>query len=455
LTGKNDMNGTEGYVVHTVSQITDKIKAKLEDSFPFIWITGEISNFRCPQSGHFYFVLKDESAQISAVMFRGQNRNLSFDPEDGMSVTGLGRISLYKPRGTYQVIFEYLEPKGIGALQVAFEQLKARLSAEGFFEPDRKKPIPFLPSKIALITSPTGAVIHDILRVARRRFDNMRFMLVPVKVQGQGAVEDIVEAIELVNRHGADVAIIARGGGSIEDLQAFNSEAVARAISSSICPIVSAVGHETDYTITDFTSDLRAPTPSAAAEIVVPKKEDLTAHLLKTTKDIKLLMMAKISDAEKELAVYQKHLVDPVKRIDDLKLKNDDMVQRMTVLFNQLLKIKKDRFSWISEILANLSPAKQIKMHRRNLDYTHDLLRRSMVRSLDVHQNRLKTVHEKLNTLSPLSVLERGYSIVRTRDGNKIVRSEAQVERNQKLEVILAKGTLDVTVDEKHDEGNI
>lgn len=217
--------------IYTVSELTDSIKLLLEENFPFIWICGEISNFNVPVSGHYYFSLKDEEAQISAVMFRSQNRNLKFVPEDGMNIIGLGRVSVYGPRGSYQIIFEYLEPRGIGAIQVAFEQLKNKLSAEGLFEEDHKKPIPFLPKNISIITSPTGSVVHDILKIIDRRFPSVQIEIIPVKVQGEGSNNEIVGGIELLNTRGdADVAILARGGGSIEDLQAFNSEEVARAI---------------------------------------------------------------------------------------------------------------------------------------------------------------------------------------------------------------------------------
>ncbi|MDD3992112.1 MAG: exodeoxyribonuclease VII large subunit, partial [Desulfobacteraceae bacterium] len=266
--------------VLSVSQLTLNIKQLLEEKFEFIWITGEISNYRVPASGHAYFTLKDAAAQIAAVMFRGVRHTLRFEPRDGLSVIGLGRVSVYPPRGSYQIILEYLEPAGAGALQQAFEALKARLAAEGLFDETRKRPLPLLPRKIAVVTSATGAVFHDICRVALRRFPNLAIQLVPAAVQGAAAMEAVVHAIDLANRHGsADLIIVARGGGSLEDLQAFNSESVARAIAGSRLPVVSAVGHETDFTIADFVADLRVPTPSAAAEIVVPLKTELIARI--------------------------------------------------------------------------------------------------------------------------------------------------------------------------------
>ncbi len=252
--------------VYAVSELTSKVKGLLEEKFSFIWITGEISNFRVPASGHYYFLLKDEKSRINALMFRPQIQNLTFEPGDGMQIIGLGRLSVYSPQGTYQIILEYIEPKGVGALRIAFEQLKKHLFKEGLFDEQYKKSLPFLPKKISIVTSPTGAVVHDIIHIVDRRFPNVHIEIVPAKVQGEGAEDEIISGINLVNtRNDTDVAIIARGGGSLEDLNAFNSEAVARAIFASEIPVISAVGHETDFTIADFVSDLRAPTPSAAA----------------------------------------------------------------------------------------------------------------------------------------------------------------------------------------------
>ena len=229
-------------IIFSVSQLTEKIKSILEGKFPFIWISGEISNFKSPVSGHYYFTLKDSQAQINAIMFRGQNRNLNFLPENGMKITGFGRISVYQPRGNYQIILEYIEPAGIGALQAGFEQLKSRLTDEGLFDKIYKKPLPYLPSKIYLITSPTGSVVYDMIRVLHRRYSNIEISILPVKVQGNDAVDEIVSAFDLLNTlDDADVAIIARGGGSLEDLSAFNSEKVARAIFASQVPIISAM----------------------------------------------------------------------------------------------------------------------------------------------------------------------------------------------------------------------
>lgn len=285
----------------TVSELTSQIKSHLESRFPFVWLTGEISNFRIPVSGHYYFSLKDARAQINSVMFRGQNSQLTFEPEDGMQINGLGRISLYEPRGSYQIILEYMEPSGVGALQIAFEQLKKKLSAEGLFKDEHKVPIPYLPRKISVITSLTGSVVHDIIRVLNRRFTNIPLEIIPAKVQGQDAENELIAALQLLNhRSDTDVAILARGGGSLEDLQAFNSEKLVREIFSSKIPIISAVGHETDFTLADFVADLRVPTPSAAAEMVVPLKIDLERQCL----DLRRTLITTFSNYLRFLRTY-------------------------------------------------------------------------------------------------------------------------------------------------------
>ncbi|MDZ4224793.1 MAG: exodeoxyribonuclease VII large subunit, partial [bacterium] len=266
--------------IFSVGELTRQIRSLLETSYAEVWITGEISNFKAHTNGHFYFTLKDDKSQINAVMFRGSNSRLAFKPEDGMEALCHGKVTVYEVRGQYQIVVDHIEPKGIGALQMAFEQLKKKLGKEGLFDAARKRTLPFLPKKIGVVTSPTGAAIRDILNILRRRFPEAGVLLVPVKVQGDGAKEEIAEAIRLLNQQGdVDVMIVGRGGGSIEDLWAFNEEVVARAIFASNIPVISAVGHEVDFTIADFTADMRAPTPSAAAELVIPRKQDLEASL--------------------------------------------------------------------------------------------------------------------------------------------------------------------------------
>ncbi len=393
--------------IYTVSKLTADIKHLLEEKFPFVWVSGEISNFHSAPSGHFYFTLKDGHSQISAVMFAGQNRYLKFRPEGGMEVTGLGKINVYPPRGAYQIIFEYLEPKGIGALQVAFEQLKKRLSDEGLFSERLKKPLPHLPRKISVITSPTGAVIRDILTVTNRRFPNVHMEIIAVRVQGEGAAQEIVSGIELLNIRGdADVAILARGGGSLEDLQAFNSERVARAMFLSDIPIISAVGHETDFTIADFVADTRAATPSAAAELAVPVRDDLVRECARLTTALKNSLYRYMEGRRMLLHELTRRLTDPKRRVRDLRLKTDDLTARLIHVFTNSLRRRREQLSWRTD---------QIK------------------------------------ALSPTAILSRGYSITRTIPKQVIVRDAKTVTKGERLEVMLADGTLICRVE---DAGN-
>ncbi|OQY59030.1 MAG: exodeoxyribonuclease VII large subunit [Desulfobacteraceae bacterium 4572_88] len=393
--------------IYTVSELTGEIMNLLEDNFPCVWISGEISDSHMAASKHFYFTLRDEQCRIPAVMFRGQNRNLKFEPENGMHITGLGRINVYKPRGAYQLVFEYLEPAGVGALQTAFEQLRARLGDEGLFDQKHKKPLPFFPGKIAVITSPAGAVVHDILNVIDRRFPNIHIEIIPVRVQGEEAAGEIAAAIALLNRRGnADVAILARGGGSLEDLQAFNSEKVARAIFASDIPIISAVGHETDFSIADFAADLRAPTPSAAAELAVPMKADLLRDCEKLSERLRKRFRRYAEERRMLLDEMAKRLIHPGKRIADLRIRSNDLTRRLTRTFAKGIRQKREQLLW--------------------------------------RKDRLKA-------LNPEAILSRGYSITRTMPKGRVLKNAASVTKGQKLEVMLAKGTLICRVEE---EGN-
>ena len=314
---KDAINGTDGKTdksdrhVFKVSELTRLLRTVLEETFRNIWVEGEISNFTKHTSGHMYFSLKDDQAVLSCVLFRRVNQNLKFKIENGMQVVCFGRLSIYDKRGQYQLYVDKIEPKGVGALQMAFEQLKKKLAGEGLFDDSRKRPIPYLPTRIGVVTSPTGAAIRDILNVVKRRFQNIEVILNPVRVQGDGAEEEVARAIEEFNEYNrsvepdkkVDVLIVGRGGGSLEDLWAFNMEAVARAISSSVIPIISAVGHEIDWTIADFVSDKRAPTPSAAAELVIPKKEDLVLTLDQLTDRLDGSIMDKIASLKEERVI--------------------------------------------------------------------------------------------------------------------------------------------------------
>ena len=433
--------------IYSVSRLNSDIKFLIEEKFPFIWISGEISNCKMPGSGHLYFTLKDANSQISCVMFKGQNQNLKFDLEDGLSITGLGRISLYEPRGTYQLIFEYLEPKGIGALQIAFEQLKDRLMSEGLFDDKYKKALPFLPKKISLITSPTGAVVHDILKIISRRFPNLFIEIVPVKVQGENAEKEIVQALELLNtRNDTDVIILARGGGSLEDLNAFNSENVARAVFSVKIPVVSAIGHETDFTISDFVADLRAPTPSAAAELVVPSKDELKRRHEDIFSKLKSNIWQHIEKHRYILEQVSKSLVDPKRKVQDLRLKTDDFTTRLTKIVLNRINQKREQFKWWKNLLYINKPSGYITKHKERLANNTDKLTTLYTIYLNNKRSLLRENTGRLYALNPTAILKRGYSITRTIPEAGVVKTAHSVSIGQNLEVMLAKGSLVVNV---------
>ena len=427
----------------TVTELTLSIKALLEEKFPLIWISGEISNFHKAASGHCYFTLKDEKSQISSIMFKGQNKKLKFEPRDGMKIIGLGRVSLYVPRGTYQIILEYLEPKGAGELQAAYEQLKAALAQEGIFDEKFKRPLPFLPKKISIITSPGGAVVHDIIKIIIRRFSSISLEIIPVKVQGHGAEDEIVLAIELLNsRKDSDTAILARGGGSIEDLSAFNTEKVARAVFASKIPIISAIGHETDFTIADFVADLRAPTPSAAAELAVPLKKEL----VQKNNELALSLKFKISGYCNQLKIkiddLTDRLVDPKKKIYDLRLKTDDFSRRAGIIFKNIMSQKKEYLEWQKTMLYTNSPFKGIKNLNEKLEKSNANLLNYFNINLINKRSALKEITAGLNALSPTAILSRGYSITKTIPGGIPVKDSDKVKTGQLLETMLEKGRL-------------
>jgi exodeoxyribonuclease VII large subunit len=427
----------------TVSELTLRIKSLLENTFAFVWVGGEISNFRTPGSGHYYFTLKDASAQVAAVMFRNQSRQLKFMPADGMRIIGLGRISVYEPRGSYQIILEYVEPAGVGALQAAFEKLKQRLADEGYFDERHKQRLPFLPYKISVITSPTGAVVHDIITVASRRFPNIPLQIVPVKVQGIGSEDEIAAALELVNRRcDADVIILARGGGSLEDLQAFNSERVAMAIFNSRIPVVSAVGHETDFTIADFIADVRAPTPSAAAELVVPDKNELSRRCNEIESKLHAIIDNYILTHNKTILGLTRRLKDPRKKVQELWIRIDDMIGRLRRLSAMHLRRENERWSGLARRLQASSPihsAQKAQFELERINYNLTLFFKML---LEKNQSQLREAMAKLEALNPMAVLRRGYSVTRRLPDGRVVTDPEHVALGQDLEVLVAEGRL-------------
>ena len=382
----------------TVSELTSLIKSTLEGSFPDVWVEGEIYNLRIPSSGHVYFTIKDNSSQIRAVIFRSSARTIRFIPKDGLHVLCRGRITIYEFRGEYQLIVDYMEPMGVGALLLAFEQLKKRLSEEGLFDEARKRPIPILPQKIGIVTSPTGAAIRDILKVIERRFANVEIVIAPALVQGERAAPEIVDAIqELNNIDNIEVIILARGGGGIEDLWPFNEEIVARAIYNSKIPVISAVGHEIDYTIADFVADLRAPTPSAAAEMVVKNKEDMQG-----------LVRALYS----RLAYARGTFFE--KRRERLK----SLMQRV------------------------LSPEQEINRYIQRLDDIDNRVTAGVKRIIKDRRLHVEGLIKLLDSLSPLSILARGYSITYKLPSRTLIKSSADVHRGDKVDIKLHEGNI-------------
>jgi len=436
--------------IWTVSELTARIKEVLEAQFPAFWVEGEISNFRTSSAGHAYFTLKDETAQLKAVLFKGKGRRIRFEPEDGLQVLAFGGLDLYAPRGEYQLVVELLEPKGLGALQLAFEQLKAKLAAEGLFDPERKRPLPRFPRKIGVVTSPGGAAVRDILQIIARRFADLHIVIAPVRVQGDEAPGEIVEALHDLNRLGdLDVIIVARGGGSLEDLWAFNDEAVARAIAASKVPVISAVGHETDVTIADFVADLRAPTPSGAAELVVEEKETVTLGLVglydRLTRSARQRVLRHRERVE--LLARRRVLTDPARPVRDLARRLDELTARLAVGLVGARREARHRALLATNSLLSRTPLARISGGAQLLDQVGGRLHSAMEHSAERARHRLGTVVGQLDSLSPLGVLRRGYSLTRLPSG-EIVRSSRQVEPGRDVLVLLHEGTLGARVTE-------
>ncbi len=436
--------------IYTVSELTREIKEILEEEFPFIWVEGEISNFRVPPSGHFYFTLKDASSQLRSVFFRSGQGSLTFVPEDGLQVLCLGRVSVYAGRGEYQIILERMELKGWGALQLAFERLKEKLQKEGLFDAGRKKPLPVLPRKVAVVTSPTGAAVRDFLRILYRRFENIQTFIFPVLVQGEKASSEIAEAIAKINDSdlGIEVIILARGGGSIEDLWAFNEERVARAMAASGIPIISAVGHEVDFTIADFVADLRASTPSAAAEILVRPQGELETALDDFNDRLEWLLAQKVNRLQEKLFYLRKRLVDPRRRWVEVSLRLDDSALRLRLALTGGLRQKGNRLGWTGERLFGLSPRENINVRGARLA--------TMLFKLQGHSRQLvhrwelemKRAENTLRALSPWAVLSRGYALAQTLPEMRVIREAARLRPGQAIRVQVAQGALDCRVEE-------
>ncbi len=400
------MNEQKEKHVYTVSELTKYARVILEDSFPAVWIEGEISNFVLHSSGHMYFSLRDAGAVLKCAMFARSNAHLKFKPKDGMKVICFGKISVYEARGDYQLIAEEIEPKGIGALQLQFQQLKEKLLKEGLFDETEKVPIPYLPTRIGIVTSPTGAAIRDILNIARRRFSNVEIIINPVKVQGEGAKDEIAAAIRQFNSlDNIDVMIVTRGGGSLEDLWAFNEEVVARAIYESHIPVISAVGHEIDYTISDFVADFRAPTPSAAAELVIPRKEDLVSLISTATERLKRALAVKINTFTEKLAGLKESYIlrQPLNLIIQYEQQIDSLGKNLAIRIDHIVKMRGENFNLLTG---------------------------------------------KLETLSPLAILNRGYSITTKLPERGIIKDTSAVGKGDMIETKPGIGHIKSRVEE-------
>ncbi len=437
--------------IYSVTALSREIKTLIEENYPFVWITGEISNYSVPASGHAYFSLKDKGAVINCVMFRNQKKRLTFEPENGMKIIGMGRISLYEPRGSYQLILEHINPEGIGAAQAAFEQLKKNLSKEGLFDLSHKKPLPFIPSCVSLITSGTGAVVKDIITIATRRFPNCRLKVLPVKVQGKSADLEIESALELANqRMESDLIILARGGGSLEDLAAFNSEIVARAVFASIIPVVSAVGHETDVTITDFVSDLRAPTPSAAAEMAFPDKKSIIKELSLLQKQLEAGIGNIIFPLKERVTELDLRLKSPERLMDDLRFRQEELETRLVVQMEKTVALCRERLNWHAKTLFVNTPQQKMPILYQLVDNLNHRLRSGMEKQLEQVRARAYEITAMLEALSPMAILERGYSITRHYPGKTVLLNSDEINQGDTLEVLLAKGRLLCRVEGKN-----
>lgn len=435
----------------SVSQLNRLAREVLEDNFAVVWVEGELTNWSRPSSGHWYFTLKDGGAQIRAAMFRGQNLRVRTQPAAGQKVRVKGRISLYEARGDYQLIVETLQPAGEGDLTVAYEQLKTRLAAEGLFAVDRKRPLPRAPRHIAIVTSPTGAAIQDVLTVLARRSPATRITLLPVAVQGQQAAREISAAIALANHlvdqqiHDFDVLLCGRGGGSLEDLWAFNEEAVARAIAASALPVVSAVGHEVDVTISDLVADVRAATPSAAAELLSANRDDQLSLLSQYQQQLQACMRRSLQQRRERAHHLRARLRHPGDRLQQRVQQLDEQSLRLQRALDNQLARSRQRWEAAWARLLNQHPGNLLPQYQRQLTDQRQRLQRSITVTLQHHQQQLQSAMHLLQGVSPLATLDRGYAILRDHSG-QVIRNADQVSAGAEVHARLAQGQLRLQV---------
>jgi exodeoxyribonuclease VII large subunit len=439
--------------VWIVRDLVAAVRTRVEREYSDIWVEGEISNFRAHDSGHLYFTLKDQNSQIRAVMFRSQARLLRFRPEDGMHVVLRGRVTVFEGRGELQLSAEYLEPKGAGALQIAFEQLKAKLESEGLFDASRKKPIPALPRCIGIVTSPQAAALRDILNILRRRHHSASILIYPAQVQGESAAADVSNGVKYFNRvKNVDVIIVARGGGSAEDLAAFNHEGLARVIAGSVIPTISAIGHETDFTIVDFVADLRAPTPSAAAELVIRSRQEIEeqaeALRLRLTRAMRYrLLMAKQTLTE---AAQHGAFARMMEGINQRQQRLDDLRYRLEKYQRKLIEKHRRKWEQVSAAVRHYDARRVLAAMRRDLAAHATAITSAMQTLLLRRRSRIEQIEHQLKALSPVAILERGYALVFDSTGN-LVKNSAQVGLGDEISARLARGSLTAKVESKSD----
>jgi exodeoxyribonuclease VII large subunit len=434
--------------IWSVRDLVSAVRTHIEREYSDVWVEGEISNFRQQDSGHVYFTLKDPSAQLRVVMFRSSARLLRFRPDNGMQIVLRGRVTIYEDRGELQIAAEYLEPKGAGALQVAFEQLKAKLEAEGLFDPARKKPIPTLPRRIGVVTSPQAAALRDILNILRRRHHTANVLIYPAQVQGEAARVEVSAGVRYFNRmDSVDVIIVARGGGSAEDLAAFNHEGLARTIASSRLPVISAVGHETDFTIVDFVADLRAPTPSAAAELVIRSRQEVEDHAESLRQRLLRAMRYRLLINRQALTDLAHHgaFLRMKDAINQRQQKLDDLNYRMERGERQILERHRRRWELAAAAVRHYDVRRMLSAISKELHGCVGALSTGVRAVLTRKQSRLDQVAGRLKALSPLAILDRGYALVFDGSG-RLLKEAAQVEVGEEISARLAKGTLTASV---------
>lgn len=436
--------------IYTVSRLNREVAQLLAGSFPLIWLEAEISNFSHPHSGHMYFSLKDTDAQVRVAMFRNRNLYLGFRPENGMQVLVRARIALYEPRGDYQLIVEHMEEAGDGALRRAFEELKRRLNAEGLFDPARKRPLPAHPRQIGVITSPTGAALRDVLHVLRRRYPLAPVLVYPVQVQGAQAAADIVKTLGLAGQRGeCDVLLLVRGGGSLEDLQAFNDERVARAVAASVIPVVCGVGHEIDFTIADFVADLRAPTPSAAAELATPDLAGLQRHATQLVLRMAHIIRTCLQHHGRHFQTLEHRLqrLHPQQRLNQQSQRLDELELRLQRATRHNLQTATSRLRQLEAALLAALPRARIAQLATLQQQLSQRLTNAIKLAVSTRQRALEALLRNLDSVSPLATLTRGYAVVTQPDSGKPLKDAGEVQNGETLDVRLAKGSLNVTVD--------